>query len=59
VLFDSGWEEAHVLPRRTLPVGFESEGPLVIEEDQATTLVPPGAHLRVDRLGLLDIEVGS
>ena len=59
VLFEDGWEEAHVLPRATLPVGFESDGPLVIEEDQATTLVPPGAHLRVDRLGLLDIEVGS
>lgn len=59
VLFETGWEEAHVLPRRTLPVGFEADGPLVVEEDQATTLVPPGAHLRVDRLGLLDIEAGS
>ncbi len=59
VLFDRGWEETHVLPRKTLPVGFESNGPLVIEEDQATTLVPPGAHLRVDSLGLLDIEVRS
>ena len=59
VLFESGWEEAHVLPRGTLPVGFESEGPLVVEEDQATTLVPPGCHLLVDQLGLLDIEVGS
>ncbi len=59
VLFDSGWEEAHVLSRATLPVGFESDGPLVVEEDQATTLVPPGSHLRVDRLGLLDIEVGT
>jgi N-methylhydantoinase A len=58
VLFESGWEEAHALSRSTLPVGFEADGPLVVEEDQATTLVPPGAHLQVDSLGLLDIEVG-
>jgi N-methylhydantoinase A len=59
VLFEDGWEEAHVLSRPTLPVGFEADGPLVVEEDQATTLVPPEAHMRVDPLGLLDIEVGS
>ena len=59
VLFGDGWEEAHVLARPTLPVGFEVDGPIVVEEDQATTLVPPGARLSVDPLGLLDIEVGA
>lgn len=59
VLFDRGWEEAHVLPRATLPVGFQAEGPLIVEEEQATTVVPPHATLRVDRLGLLEIEVGA
>ncbi len=58
VLFENGWEEAHVLPRATLPVGFESAGPLIVEESHATTVVPPGATLRVDPLGLLEIEVG-
>ncbi len=58
VLFEHGWEEAHVLPRATLPVGFTADGPLVVEEEHATTLVPPGASLRVDPLGLLEIEVG-
>ena len=58
VLFEDGWEEAHVLPRATLPVGYEAEGPLVVEEVHATTVVPPGASLRVDRLGLLDLGVG-
>ena len=57
VLFDDGWVEAHVLQRPTLPVGFEAAGPLVVEEANATTVVPPGTTLRVDRLGLLDIEV--
>lgn len=59
VLFVDGWEEAHVMPRSSLPAGFEADGPLVIEEDQATTLVPPGCRLRVDPLGLLEIEVGA
>ncbi len=58
VLFEHGWEEAHVLPRATLPVGFTADGPLVVEEEHATTLVPPGASLSVDPLGLLEIEVG-
>jgi len=58
VLFEGGWEEAHVLARPRLPVGFTAEGPLVVEEAHATTLVPPGATLRVDPLGLLEIEVG-
>ena len=57
VLFEDGWHEARVGPRRTLPVGFGADGPLIVEEDHATTVVPPGAHLRVDRLGLLEIEV--
>ncbi len=59
VLFDRGWEEAQVFERSRLPVGFEAAGPLIVEEEQATTVVPPDAVLRVDRLGLLDIEVGA
>ena len=59
VLFEHGWEEAHVLSRATLPVGFTADGPLVVGEEQATTLVPPGASLRVDPRGFLEIEVGS
>ncbi len=58
VLFEDGWEEAQVLARPTLPVGFRAEGPIVVEEDHATTVVPPGASLRVDRMGLLEIGVG-
>ena len=59
VLFEHGWEEAHVLSRATLPVGFTADGPLVVGEEHATTLVPPGASLRVDPRGFLEIEVGS
>ena len=58
VLFEDGWQEAHVLDRATLPVGFRAEGPAIVEEEHATTVVPPGASLHVDPLGLLEIEVG-
>ena len=58
VLFEDGWAEARVLRRPSLPAGFRADGPLVVEEDHATTVVPPGARLRVDPLGLLEIGVG-
>jgi len=58
VLFEEGWQETLVYDRPSLPVGFAAEGPAILEEEHATTVVPPGARFRVDRLGLLDIEVG-
>ncbi len=59
VLFEDGWREVPAFPRSRLPTGFETDGPAIVEEDHATTLVPPGASVRVDALGLLDIEVGA
>jgi N-methylhydantoinase A len=58
VLFEDGWHEARTFDRASLPVGFAADGPAIVEEEHATTLVPPGASFRVDGLGLLDIEVG-
>ena len=58
VLFEDGWHEVHVLPRDRLPAGFEGAGPLIVEEEHATTVVPPDARLRVDGHGLLEMEVG-
>lgn len=58
VLFEEGWFETPVFDRQSLPVGLHLEGPLIVEEAYATTVVPPGGALEVDRLGLLDIEVG-
>ncbi len=58
VLFEDGWVAAEVRPRASLAVGAEVDGPLIVEEPHATTVVPPDARLRVDRLGLLGIEVG-
>ncbi len=56
-LFDDGWRESDVWRRPELPVGFHSEGPAIIEEDQATTVVPPGGRFRVVHHGILEVEV--
>ncbi|TLZ92867.1 MAG: hydantoinase/oxoprolinase family protein [Methanobacteriota archaeon] len=57
VLFDDGWHDVPVHERSRLGVGSEIDGPAIVAEDHATTVVPPGAHLTVDRLGLLEVEV--
>lgn len=45
--------------RRTLPVDHSLEGPVVIEEDTATTFVPPGWRAFVDSVGNLQVERNS
>src|SRR5437773_412683 len=57
VLFDDGWHDAPVHERARLGVGSEIDGPAIVAEDHATTVVPPGGHLTVDRFGLLEVEV--
>jgi N-methylhydantoinase A len=37
-----------VLSRESLPVGFEEAGPAILEEQSATTVVPPGWRISVD-----------
>lgn len=59
VAFSEGREEAIVYDRAALPAGFEADGPAIVEEDHATTVVPPGARLRVADHGLLAVEVGA
>jgi len=54
-----GREEAIVYDRAALPSGFEAPGPAIVEEDHATTVVPPGARVSVDKRGLLACEVGA
>ena len=39
--------------RGTLPLGFAFRGPAIVEEETATTAVPPGWQGRVDELGNL------
>ena len=42
VLFESGASDAAIYKRDALPPGFSFEGPAIVEQADATTLVPPG-----------------
>ncbi|MBO0876054.1 MAG: hydantoinase/oxoprolinase family protein, partial [Pseudonocardia sp.] len=49
VHFDGlGWVSTPVHARDELPAGTELVGPVVIDQLDATTLVPPGARAEVD-----------
>ena len=43
------WIKCAYLKRSSLPVGFLTSGPVVIEEPTATTFVPGGWNLKVDQ----------
>jgi N-methylhydantoinase A len=51
-----GRHESRIYERALLGAGAELEGPAVIEEPAASTVVFPGQRLRVDRLGNLIVE---
>ena len=57
--FDSGWIDAPVHDRTALPVGHRLQGPAVIDEMSATTLVPPHWSVTVDVDGNLILETGA
>ncbi len=58
VLTRDGWATVHVSQRKHLPPGFQAEGPLIVEEDTATTALDQDSSLTVDETGCLRIEVG-
>ena len=45
---ETGWSELAVYERGALRPGQRAEGPAVVEEREATTIVPPGAAFAVD-----------
>jgi N-methylhydantoinase A len=51
--------EAQTFWRAGVMAGTEIAGPAVIEEANATTLVPPGDHARIDERGNIIIDVAS
>jgi N-methylhydantoinase A len=50
-IFDGTPQETPVLWRNYIPHGAQYEGPLIIEEESATTVVPPDNHVRIDEIG--------
>jgi N-methylhydantoinase A len=61
VVFDdpSRPDDADIRWRPALAAGTEIAGPAVIEEPNATTLVPPGARARIDAWGNIVIALGG
>ena len=59
VVFSGEARDTPVLLRDRLPPGAVHEGPLVIEEQSSTTVVPPGYTTRVDEHGNLLITRGD
>ena len=54
-----GRVETPVWFRPSLPVGFGTDGPAVVEQMDSTTLVPPGMTMRVDPYLNLVIDTGG
>jgi N-methylhydantoinase A len=40
-----------ILSRDAMPIGAQYEGPLIIDESSATTVIPPGYSASVDKFG--------
>jgi N-methylhydantoinase A len=56
-VFDREEQPTSFVRRGDLPSGARLDGPAVVVEETATTVVPPGAGLRVDEYGALVITV--
>jgi N-methylhydantoinase A len=51
VVFDGKALETRILARQWLPAHASFDGPVIIEEQSATTVVPPGYVARLDTMG--------
>ena len=56
VWFDGGWRETSVWARLALPAGAVIEGPAILEQPDATTVIEPGLVGRIDLLGNVIVE---
>lgn len=48
IVFDGQPRPTSIVARSALPIGARLDGPAIVHEETATTVVPPGAELRVD-----------
>jgi 5-oxoprolinase (ATP-hydrolysing) len=56
--FDGGFVATPVYDRYALAPGAHIAGPAIIEEREATTIIPPGDTASVDATGTLAIDIG-
>ena len=59
VYFDGAFRDTPIYDRSALGPGVGVEGPAIVDEDGATTVLPPGAHLAVDTYGNLVLVVAG
>ena len=59
VWYDGVWRDTPVYAREKLPLEAEIEGPAIIEQMDATTVLEPGDRATSDADGNLIVEVGS
>ena len=52
-------QRAQVFDRLKLPLGAALEGPAIVQQIDATSVIEPGAAARVDAIGNLLIRVGA
>jgi N-methylhydantoinase A len=57
VWFDGGWRDTPVYRRERLPAGAAFEGPAIVEQLDATTVIEPGNRAALDALGNLIVTV--
>ena len=58
VWFDGAWRDTPVYARERLPLDTMVEGPAILEQLDATTVLEPGDTARSDTDGNLIVEVG-
>jgi N-methylhydantoinase A len=56
---DGGWTEATIWQRERLPEGARIDGPAIIQQADATTVLEPGSRAEVDAIGNLRIQVSA
>jgi len=54
---DNRWHDTPIYRRENLLAGMTLTGPAIVEQLDATTVIEPGDHARVDALGNLEITV--
>ena len=59
VRFADAWRTTPVYDRQKLPLSTTFEGPAIVQQLDATTVIEPGDQVEVDRLGNLVIRVGA
>jgi N-methylhydantoinase A len=56
VWFAGAWQKAEIFDRLALPIGAVVQGPAILEQPDATTVLDPGLQARVDSFGNLVVE---